>query len=206
MAPAYLRHMPEGLFSQIYPRRRKLVFPLKLKELKEWALLLCTAVAIALVLRTFVIEPRYVPTPSMVPTIMVDDRLYVEKLTPRFGALKPGMIITFLAPEQTGRDDHLVKRLIGMGGDVIAIKDGQLYVNGKAVEEPYLNEPMRSDFPETTVPEGKLFLMGDNRNYSQDSRSWGFIDEETVKGQALFIYYPFDHAHSLWNQSLMFSE
>ncbi|MEL7623837.1 MAG: signal peptidase I [Clostridiales bacterium] len=182
------------------------MFPLNLKEIKEWVILLASAVAIALILRTFVIEPRYVPTPSMVPTIMVDDRLYVEKLTPRFGTLRRGMIITFLAPEQTGRDDHLVKRLIGMGGDVISIEEGQLYVNGRAVAEPYLNEPMRSDFPEFTVPEGKLFLMGDNRNYSQDSRSWGCIDESDVKGQALFIYFPFGHAASLWNQSLVFND
>ncbi len=182
------------------------MFPLNLKELKEWVILLAAAVAIALILRTFVIEPRYVPTPSMVPTIMVDDRLYVEKLTPRFGSLHRGMIITFLAPEQTGRDDHLVKRLIGMGGDVISITEGQLYVNGRAVSEPYLNEPMHSDFPEFTVPEGKLFLMGDNRNYSQDSRSWGCVDESAVKGQALFIYFPFSHAASLWNQSLVFND
>jgi signal peptidase I len=180
------------------------VFRLSLKELKEWVLLLLAAVLIALFLRGFVIEPRYVPTPSMVPTIMVDDRLYVEKLTPRFGTLRRGMIVTFLAPEQTGREDHLVKRLIGMGGDVVAITDGQLFLNGKAVDEPYLNEPMRSDFPEFTVPEGKLFLLGDNRNYSQDSRSWGCIDEECVKGQALFIYYPFSHIGSLWAQAMRF--
>ena len=182
------------------------MFPLNWKEIREWALLLGGAVVIAILLRTFIIEPRYVPTPSMVPTIMVNDRLYVEKLTPRFGVLKRGMIVTFLAPEQTGRDDYLVKRLIGFGGDVISITDGLLYVNGNAVDEPYLNEPMRSDFPELTVPEGKLFLLGDNRNHSQDSRSWGSIDESCVKGQALFIYFPFNHLGSLWGQSMSFSE
>ena len=138
----------------------------------------------------------------MVPTILVDDRLYVEKLTPRFGTLHRGMIVTFIAPEQTGRDDYLVKRLIGMGGDVIAIRAGQLFVNGIAVYEPYLNEPMRSDFPELTVPPGKVFLMGDNRNHSLDSRSWGSIDQSCIKGQALCIYYPFTHLGSLWRQSL----
>ena len=142
----------------------------------------------------------------MVPTIMVNDRLYVEKLTPRFGSLKRGMIVTFLAPEQTGRDDYLVKRLIGLSGDVISIKSGQLYVNGQAVDEPYLNEPMRTDFKEVAVPEGKLFLMGDNRNHSQDSRSWGSIDIACVKGQALFIYFPFSRFGSLWGQSMKFVE
>jgi len=135
---------------------------------------------------------------------MVNDRLYVEKISPRFGALKRGMIVTFLAPEQTGRTDYLVKRLIGLGGDVISITEGRLYVNGQAVDEPYLNEPMRSDFPAYTVPEGQLFLMGDNRNHSQDSRSWGSIDESCVKGQALFIYFPFSNLGSLWGQSMTY--
>ncbi|MCL2122130.1 MAG: signal peptidase I [Clostridiales bacterium] len=182
------------------------MFPLNWKAIKEWVVLFVIAITIAMFLRTFIVEPRYVPTPSMVPTIRVDDRLYVEKLTPRFGTLQRGMIVTFLAPEQTGRDDYLVKRLIGLGGDVISIINGQLYVNGQAVYEPYLNGPMLSDYPETTVPEGKLFLMGDNRNHSQDSRAWGSIEVSCVKGQALFIYFPFGHIGSLWNQSMQFTE
>jgi len=164
------------------------------------------AIVLALLLRAFVIEPRYVPTPSMVPTIQVNDRLYVEKLSPRFSKLKRGMIVTFVAPEQTGRKDYLVKRLIGLSGDVVSITDGKLYVNNIEVDEPYLNEPMLSGFPEYTVPEGKLFLLGDNRNHSQDSRSWGSIDESCVKGQALFIYYPFSHAGSLWGQTQAYVE
>ena len=174
------------------------------KVIKEWVSLFAIAIIVALLLRAFIIEPRYVPTPSMVPTIKVNDRLYVEKLSPRFGTLERGMIVTFLAPEQTGRGDYLVKRLIGLSGDVISIKGGKLYVNGRAVVEPYLNEPMLSDFPEYTVPEGKVFLMGDNRNHSQDSRSWGSVDVSCVKGQALFIYFPFSHVGSVWGQSLRY--
>ena len=182
------------------------MLPLNFKAIKEWVSLIVVAIVIALFLRTFVIEPRYVPTPSMVPTIMVNDRLYVEKLTPRFSTLKRGMIVTFLAPEQTGRNDYLVKRLIGMGGDVVSITGGQLYVNGRAVDEPYLNEPMRSDFPEITIPEGRLFLLGDNRNHSQDSRSWGSVDVSCVKGQALVIYFPFNRLGSLWGQTMQFAD
>jgi len=142
----------------------------------------------------------------MVPTIQVNDRLYVEKLSPRFGKLRRGMIVTFVAPEQTGRKDYLVKRLIALAGDVVSITDGKLYVNNIEVDEPYLNEPMASGFPEYTVPEGKLFLLGDNRNHSQDSRSWGSIDESCVKGQALFIYYPFSHVSSLWGKTQAYVE
>jgi len=167
------------------------VFPLNLKELKEWIILLASAVIIALLLRSFVIEPRHVPTPSMVPTIQVGDRLYIEKVTTRFGTLKRGMIITFQAEEQTGQPEHLVKRLIGMGGDTVEIRDRQLYVNDQAVDEPYLAEPMNSDFPKTVVPEGKYFVMGDNRNFSLDSRSWGFVEAADVKGQALFYLLSF---------------
>lgn len=180
------------------------MFPLSFKDLKEWVLLLASAAIIALILRTFVVEPRHVPTPSMVPTIMVGDRLYVEKLTPRFGTIKRGMIITFQAPEQTGHKDHLVKRLIALGGDTVEIKDGQLYVNDQAVDEPYLAEPMISDYPKVTVPEGKLFVLGDNRNNSLDSRAWGFVNIEDVKGQALFTYFPLSQMGSLWNQSMKF--
>lgn len=180
------------------------MFILNFKEIKEWLLLLASAVAIALLLRTFIVEPRHVPTPSMVPTILVGDRLYVEKLTPRFGTLKRGMIITFQATEQTGHADHLVKRLIGLSGDTVEIREAQLYVNDKAVDEPYLAEPMLSDFAKITVPEGKYFVLGDNRNNSLDSRAWGFVNNEDVKGQALFIYYPFSEMGSLWNQSMKF--
>jgi len=176
------------------------------QEIKEWLIMILSAVAIALVLRIFVIEPRYVPTPSMVPTIQVNDRLYIEKISPRLGNIERGMIVTFYAPNETGRNDYLVKRLIGMGGDVISITNGQLYVNGEAIAEPYLNEPMRSDFPEFRVPDGQLFLMGDNRNYSQDSRSWGCIDASSIRGQTLFIYFPFRNAGSLWGQSMEFPE
>lgn len=179
---------------------------MKLKVIKEWASLFLIAIAVAMFLRAFIIEPRYVPTPSMVPTIQVNDKLYVEKLSPRFGKLERGMIVTFIAPEQTGRKDYLVKRLIGMGGDVVSIKGGKLYVNGRVVVEPYLNEPMLSDYPEYTVPEGRVFLLGDNRNHSQDSRSWGSVDISCVKGQALFIYFPFKHAGSIWGQALQYEQ
>ena len=180
------------------------MFSLKAKEIKEWIVLIAAAVVIAVILRIFVIEPRYVPTPSMVPTIMVDDKLYVEKLSLRFGEPRRGMIVIFKDPDTTGSQDYLVKRLIGLGGDRIRIEEGQLYVNDQAVDEPYLNEPMKSDFPEITVPEGEAFLMGDNRNHSQDSRSWGTVSEDCISGQALFIYYPFDHCGSLWGQSMKF--
>lgn len=180
------------------------MFSLKAKEIKEWLILIAAAFVLAIVLRLFVIEPRYVPTPSMVPTIMVNDKLYVEKLSVRLGELHRGMIVIFREPEVTGSQDYLVKRLIGLGGDTIQISEGQLYVNGRAVDEPYLNEPMKSDFPEITVPEGEVFLMGDNRNYSQDSRTWGTVEEECISGQALFIYYPFSHWASLWGQRMEF--
>jgi len=192
------------MYMLLYDLAGKRVFPLSLKELKEWVILLASAVAIALLLRAFVIEPRHVPTPSMVPTIMVGDRLYVEKLTPRFGKLKRGMIVTFKAEEQTGESEYLVKRLIGICGDTVEVRDKQLYVNDHAVDEPYLAEPMNSDFPRTEVPEGKYFVLGDNRNQSLDSRYWGFVNAEDVKGQALFIYYPFSEMGSLWNQSMAF--
>lgn len=160
------------------------------QELKEWVGVILTAIAIVVLLRVFIIDNRVVPTPSMVPSIECGDRLFVEKVTHRFKGLNRGEVIVFAPPEASGLTDDLIKRLIGLPGDTVEIRDGQLYVNDKVVQEPYLAEPIENDFAKVTVPPGKIFVLGDNRNHSFDSEEWGFADVDSVKGKAFYTYWP----------------
>lgn len=160
------------------------------QELKEWLITILTAVVLVIILRTFVLDSRVVPTPSMVPTIQPWDRLFVEKITHRFKGLERGEVIVFAPPEQSYLKDDLIKRLIALPGDLVEIKEGEVYVNGEVLTEPYIAETVQYEFPLQEVPEGKLFVLGDNRNRSYDSHEWGYLDLDNVKGKALLTYWP----------------
>ena len=167
------------------------------KEIKEWVMTILLAVVLVIVIRTFVMDSRIVPTTSMVPTIMPQDRLFVEKITCRFGGLQRGEVIVFKPPAQSGLKDDLIKRLIGLPGDTVEVKNGKLYVNDVLQNEPYLAEPIQYSLKKITVPEGKLFVLGDNRNRSYDSHEWGFVDIANVKGKAFITYWPL-HRFKVW--------
>lgn len=160
------------------------------QEIKEWLITILTALVLVVLIRTFLLDSRVVPTPSMVPSIQCWDRLFVEKVTHRFQGLERGDVVVFVPPIQSGLKDDLIKRLIGLPGDTVEMKDGKLYVNNEPQEEPYLAEPIQYEFPIITVPEGKMFVLGDNRNRSYDSHEWGFAELDSVKGKALFTYWP----------------
>lgn len=167
------------------------------EEIKEWVLTILIAVILVVIIRLFILDSRIVPTTSMVPSIMPGDRLFVEKVTIHFSDLRPGEVIVFKPPPESNLKDDLIKRLIALPGDTVEVKDGKLYVNDVVLEEPYLAEPMTYEYPKTVVPEGKIFVMGDNRNSSYDSHAWGFADLDSVKGRALVTYWPFDRM-KLW--------
>jgi len=160
------------------------------QEAKEWFITILTAIILVIIIRAFILDSRIVPTPSMVPTIQCGDRLFVEKITHRFWGLERGEVIVFVPPEQSQLTDDLIKRLIGLPGDTIEIKDGTLYINDKPQEEPYLAEPIQYEFGPVKVPEGKMFVLGDNRNRSFDSHEWGFAHLDSIKGKALITYWP----------------
>ncbi|AHI55769.1 type I signal peptidase SipY [Listeria ivanovii] len=170
------------------------------QQLLSWVLVIVAALAIALVVRNFVIAPVKVEGTSMVPTYQDGDRIFIEKITDpdRFD------IIVFDEPPMIGTGEHFIKRVIGVPGDEIAFKNGELYLNGKRKVESYLPEgtltlwnpdptqkPYIADYTledmtgESTVPKGKLFVLGDNRGGSSDSRVFGFIDDSTVNGTVL---------------------
>jgi len=167
------------------------------QEIKEWIVTIAVALVLVVIIRTFILDTRIVPTTSMVPTIQPGDRLFVEKITLHIQGLERGEVIVFEPPVQSGLKDDLIKRLIALPGDTVETKDGKLYINNVAQDEPYLAEPIQYTEKEVTVPEGKIYVMGDNRNRSYDSHEWGFADIKDVKGKALLTYWPLKRVR-LW--------
>ena len=157
-------------------------------------------VLLALLLRWFVVEPRWIPSGSMLPTLQLQDRILVEKLSPRVDrarhqALPLNSIVVFRVPEplvQAGYDPDaaLIKRVVGRPGDQLEVRDGQLRRNGEAVDEPWLNEAIDYVMAPVTVPDNELWVMGDNRNASLDSHLWGPLPEADVIGTAILRYWP----------------
>lgn len=153
--------------------------------------------ALALGFHTFVAELRFIPSESMSPTLAVGDRLIVEKLSYDIHPPRRGDIVVFKAPpelvERTLKDDF-IKRVIGVPGDVVAIKQGKVYVNGNELSEPYLAERPSYGYGPATVPADQYFVLGDNRNHSYDSHAWGFVPQNNIVGHAVFRLAPIAHA------------
>jgi len=162
-----------------------------LKVLKEYLPSIVLAVIISLTVRTYVVEAVYIPSGSMIPTLEVNDYLLIEKVTEPQN-YHYGDIVVFYPPDDRSHEEKFIKRLIGRSGDTIEIRDGVLYRNGHQVEEPYIKEEMNYDFGPVIVPEGKFFVLGDNRNNSYDSHRWKtpFVDEGEVYGKAMLRVYP----------------
>ncbi len=189
---------------------------------RELPVLLAVAFLLAFLLRTFVVQVFYIPSGSMIPTLEVNDRIVVEKISYLFREPERGEIVVFEGDEvarpveestatkisrgigqflgivpANARD--FVKRVIGLPGDEIVITDGVVTVNGVELEEPYAVEDLR-DFGPFVVPEGKLFFLGDNRPSSADSRiesALGYVDRDQVVGRAMVIVWPFEHFDGL---------
>lgn len=161
--------------------------------------ILLLALLLALVIRTYVAEPRFIPSASMVPTLNLGDRLVVEKITYRLHPPQRSDIVVFRVPpalqaEGYSADQAFIKRVIGLPGDRIALKVGQVYRNGEPLVEPYVVEqPKAEEMAEVTVPDQQLFVMGDNRNNSNDSRYWGFLPMENIVGHAVWRFFPLEH-------------
>jgi len=160
------------------------------EELREWLFVLIMALLVVVPVRIFALDNRTVPTGSMIPTIQPGDRLFIDKISYRFKDLERGDIVMFEPPAQSGLEDDLIKRLIALPGDAVEIKGGKLYVNEVPQVEEYLNEPIQYSMAKTVVPDGKIFVLGDNRNVSYDSHMWGFADLASVKGRAWWRYWP----------------
>ena len=175
------------------------------KLLKEYVEALVVALVLALIIRTFIVQAFKIPSESMVETLLVGDHLlvskfsydikvpFIDKALIKTGDPEHGDVIVFEYPEN--RDLDYIKRVIGLPGDTIELKDNVLYRNGQKVDEPYKRvEPQpvpgsKVNFGPITVPADKFFVMGDNRDHSQDSRYWGFVPREYIRGKAWVIYW-----------------
>jgi signal peptidase I len=147
--------------------------------------------------RPFVVEAFYIPSESMVPTLRVGDRVLVNKFIYRFTEPQRGDIVVFESVEGGGED--LIKRVVGVPGDEIRVRGGRLFVNGEPQREPYVNRraPDTSTSAPTTVPKGHVFVMGDNRANSRDSRYFGPIPEKKIEGEAFLRFWPPDRIGGL---------
>ena len=161
----------------------------------DWLVSIIVAVALAFCIRTFLVEPYMVEGSSMYPTLKNHERLIVDKLSYFVTNPKRGEIVVFRFPKDESRD--FIKRVIAVGGDTIEMKNGQVFVNGQALKEDYIykNDPKGkniSSYRKTIVPEGTIFVLGDNRNNSEDSRfaDVGFVPHKLVKGRALVCFWP----------------
>jgi signal peptidase I len=181
---------------------------------REYFESICVAVILALFVRTFVVQAFKIPTGSMENNLLIGDHLLVNKfvyaptVTSLERALLPidpirrGDIIVFKYPEEPERD--FIKRVIGLPGDTLELRNKRVYINGTMLNEPYVHYlvppdeegsggefDVRVQYGPVTVPPAHYFMMGDNRDNSQDSRYWGFMPEEYIKGRALFVYFSF---------------
>lgn len=147
------------------------------------------AVVLAVIIRVFLFQFFVIPSGSMEPTLTKGDMLATNKIIYRFAEPKRGDIIVFKYPLDPKRD--FVKRLIGLPGETVLIKDSTLYINGHLVDQPFLPKGLKyQDYGPTTGAKGKYFMMGDNRNNSLDSRVWGTLPRGNIIGKAILIYWP----------------
>ena len=140
--------------------------------------------------RPFVMEAFWIPSGSMVPTLEIGDRVLVNKFIYRFTEPERGDIVVFRSVDEP--DEDLIKRVVGVPGDEIAVRRGRLILNGEPQKEPYTNKnfPDRSFYARTTVPEGHVFVMGDNRGNSADSRVFGPLPKKNIEGEAFLRFWP----------------
>jgi len=174
------------------------------QALVEWTVIIVVALVAALLVKTFAIQAFYIPSTSMVPTLQVGDRVLVNKLSYDFHSINEGDLVVFRRPpgDATANIDDLIKRVIGLPGDKVFVANCRVYINGRQLAQPYLpsgwqapGSPYCTTWPGLlpnpyTVPQGSLFVMGDNRKGSYDSRYWGPLPMSYIVGRAFIRIWP----------------
>ena len=166
----------------------------------EWIAVIVGALVVALVVKTFLIQAFYIPSESMLPTLEVGDRVLVNKLSYDFGDIERGDLIVFDRPGGPGPDgiSELIKRVIALPGETVAAQENQILVNGRPIEEDYLTEgTVTSSFGPEVVPEDTVWVMGDNRAQSDDSRRFKAIPQDDIIGRAFVTIWPPSHIGGL---------
>lgn len=165
----------------------------------EWAIVLVVAILVAVGIRTFVVQTFFIPSASMEPTLMVGDRILVDKLSYRLHSVHRGDIVVFATPpgEDAGPNvKDLVKRVIGLPGETISSAGGQVVINGKPLAEPWLPKgTVTTGITTQVIPPNEYFVMGDNRSDSQDSRFFGPIHRSLIVGRVVVKIWPLSSFH-----------
>lgn len=185
-----------------------------MKSARAFAWTFGPAIAFFLVVRAYIVEPFFIPSMSMYPTLRVNDQIAVEKFSRLLAPPRRGDLVVFKPPEAyiTARKaasihqkdypaNPLVKRVVAVENDQVEVRNGKLLLNGVQMYEPYVRELARYSLPPLTVPRGNLFVLGDNRNDSSDSHVWGFLPVENVVGKGFYILWPINRQG--WVDSFM---
>jgi signal peptidase I len=184
---------PEPVIAPPRTNRRR-------KTIIEWVIILLVAVLAAVGLRTFVVQPFYIPSGSMEPTLIVGDKVLVNKLSYDFHSVHRGDVIVFKKPPNDfspGIKD-LIKRVIGLPGEAISARQDSIYINGQKLKESWLPKGVTTaDFGPVRIPSGQYFVMGDNRGDSADSRVFGPITKNLIIGRAFLLVWPVSRIKTL---------
>lgn len=160
------------------------------------------SLVLALGIRQFVAEARYIPSESMLPTLEVNDRLIVEKVSYRFHSPERGDIVVFIPPDAAGREcmgvqdpnfkikDAFIKRVVGLPGEKVEVREGTVFINDQPLAENYTATQSGRPLPATVVPTDSFLVLGDNRNNSCDSRFWGAVPRQNIIGRSAFRFWP----------------
>jgi signal peptidase I len=163
------------------------------RNLVEWVVIIGGAFLVAFVVKTFLIQAFFIPSGSMLPTLHEHDRVLVNKLSYDLHDVHRGDLVVFERPEgdSSSQIKDLIKRVVGLPGETIESRDGHVYVDGRRLEEPYLEDGTQTtNLDQQTVPRGHVFVMGDNRSDSMDSRIFHAIDEDLIVGRAFVRVWP----------------
>lgn len=165
-----------------------------LAELRGWLKDIVLAVVIAFLMVVFLYQPVKVEGTSMQPELLDQERIFVNKFVYHFEEIHRGDIVVFWYPKDPSKS--FIKRVLGVPGDVVSIRDGQVYINSQLVEERYVPQGYQDvdSYPPVRVREGHYYVLGDHRNASNDSRSWGLVPRKYIYGKAVFRYWPVEKA------------
>ncbi len=161
------------------------------------------SVFLAFGIRAFVAEARYIPSGSMEPTLQINDRLIVDKLSYNFADPQRGDIVVFNPTDTLQKQnfhDAFIKRVIGLAGEKVEVKGGRVFINDKPLREQYIADEPNYQYGPVTVPQGQYLVLGDNRNNSYDSHYWGFVPREKIIGRAVVRFWPPNRAGEIGHQ------
>jgi signal peptidase I len=163
-------------------------------EITSWFRDIFVALAVAIFIVLFVVQPVKVEGTSMQPQLVDQERIFVNRFIYQFADIRRGDVIVFWFPRD--RSKSFIKRVLGLPGDEVEIRNGTVYLNGVVVREPYIQPEFKDfrSFRKVVVPPDHYYVLGDHRNSSNDSRNWGFVDQELIYGKAFFSYWPVDRA------------